>query len=54
MSDCRKFSATEANLSPEDRLAEVEKKFSIILERIKSYDEVLDKFKIIMQKLCKL
>lgn len=54
MSDCRKFTSTDANLSPEDRLAEVEKKFSIILERIKAYDEVLDKFKTVSEKINKL
>lgn len=50
MSDCRKFSSTDANLSPEDRLSELERKFLTILERIKAYDEVLDKFKTLTEK----
>jgi hypothetical protein len=44
MSDGKKFSKTDSNLTPEQRLEEVERKFSVILERIQAYDQVLTEF----------
>ncbi len=44
MSDGKKFIKTDANLSPEDRLAVVERNYSVILEKIQSYDQILVEF----------
>ena len=51
MSDCRKFGPSDADRSPEERLADVEMKFGVIIERIRAYDAVLDKFKTISDRL---
>lgn len=45
MSDGKKFSKTDSNLTPEQRLEEVERKFNVIQERIQAYDQVLSEFK---------
>src|SRR5580692_6089826 len=44
MSDGKKFIKTDSNLTPEQRLEEVERKFSVIQERIQAYDRVLEEF----------
>lgn len=44
MSDGKKFTKTNVNLSPEDRLAVVERNYAVILERIQSYDQILVEF----------
>lgn len=44
MSDGKKFIKTNANLSPEERLSNAERNFAVILERIQSYDQVLENF----------
>ncbi len=38
-------------LSPEERFNEMEKKYSAIIERIQSYDKVLDQFEVILKTL---
>lgn len=51
MSEGRKFTKTDSSLSPEDRLAVVEKNYAVILERIQAYDKVLEDFAIIKSDL---
>ena len=43
MSDGKTFGQVQ-DLSPEERLTEVERKFSVIIERIKAYDKIIDDF----------
>lgn len=50
MSDAKKF-APKALQSAEERLAEVEKNFTVIRERIQAYDAVLDEFKALKAEL---
>lgn len=51
MSDGKKFAKTNASLSPEERLEIAERNFSVILERIQSYDQVLSEFSSLKKEL---
>ena len=44
MSDGKKFVKTDSNLTPEQRLEELERKYSVIQERIQTYNHVLVEF----------
>jgi chromosome segregation ATPase len=53
MSDGKKFAA-KALLSAEDRLTEIERKYSVIQERIQAYDAVLSEFQSLKSDLKQL
>src|SRR5258708_6735715 len=55
MSDCKKFGNYDIqDKSPEERLAILESKFPVLIERIQSYDKVIDENIILKYKLSEL